>query len=804
MGELDWRPNVGPQAAFLMCPVGEILYGGAKGGGKSDAIGPKAVKHVLKYGQHATVLILRETMPQLRDLMKRVRPHCLRAGATFNKVEKTWTFPSGASIIFGHLSAGCDPYWGQEYTMVVIDEITRCLATEVDYLELLGSLRSSHGVPCQVILTSNPGGKGHNWVKARFMGVPPLTVQRDPESGLERVFIPASLRNNPHLPKSYAALLAQMPDAEREAFLEGNWDAFEGRIFRLVAGVHIQSRAQFAARVTQGHKPEEMDAHGIPKTWRRFRAYDHGFAAPGACLWFAVAPDHTAYVYRELYTIAKDSQGRFVPNDGARMEPRKVAARIAELSAGETYGGSWTGPDLFYEVRQDQAGGVKVASHFQAEGLSFTAWRANAGSRLAGKQALHQRLAYEVDAAGKVTVWPKLVLLEGAAPHLERTLPALEYDPHDVELWDSDGEDHCLTGDTIVHTVDGGVPIADLVGTTGYVVSFDGECKVVRPYFDCRKTQADVAVYAVRFFDGRQVCGTANHPLLTVNGDWVRLDAIQPGDRIRSVDVIQLGAFAKEASNGDSGIGNGAGIPGGPVLPMRPLLPAEGQAPTPGGLGVLEWAGAEGASRPPQGPRPGEQSAGEPGMRAAGGALVAPLQLAGGEGDSAAQPSGEREASGCGVALVAGGAGVPSATGSDDRESASGADRDLHGMRVGVHDERSARQGAVLPEQVPGQGSTAGGWDSPVDAGAEGRGGTKGVGYATVEEVVYVGNQDVYNLEVADTHCFAVNGGLVVHNCPDALMGFCKMNPLPAAVPAAQDPDWMRARHVGGQSSRIG
>lgn len=78
------------------------------------------------------------------------------------------------------------------------------------------------------------------------------------------------------------------------------------------------------------------------------------------------------------------------------------------------------------------------------------------------------------------------------------------------------------------------------------------------------------------------------------------------------------------------------------------------------------------------------------------------------------------------------------------------------------------------------------------------------MGYATVEEVVYVGNQDVYNLEVADTHCFAVNGGLVVHNCPDALMGFCKMNPLPAAVPAAQDPDWMRARHVGGQSSRIG
>ena len=433
MGELDWRPNRGPQAAFLMCPVGEILYGGAKGGGKSDAIGPKAVKHALKYGEHATVLILRETMPQLRDLMKRVRPHCLRAGATFNKVEKTWTFPNGASVIFGHLSAGCDPYWGQEYSLIIIDEVTRCLATEVEYLELLGSLRSSRGIPCQVVLTSNPGGKGHNWVKARFMGVPPLTVQKDPESGLERVFIPASLRDNPHLPPSYAHLLAQMPDAEREAFLEGNWDAFEGRIFRLVPGVHLWSMAAFKERT--GH-----DA--IPADWTRFRSYDHGFARPGACLWFAVDPEGRAYVYREFYTVEKDSKGAFVPNSGARMEPRKVAARIKELSGKETYSASWTGPDLFYEVRQDQAGGVKVASHFEAEQLHFTAWRANDGSRLAGKQALHQRLAYEMDEDGTPTTWPGLVILGDAAPHLVRTLPALEYDPHDVELWDSDGEDH--------------------------------------------------------------------------------------------------------------------------------------------------------------------------------------------------------------------------------------------------------------------------------------------------------------------------------------------------------------------------
>ena len=96
-----WAPNPGPQTAFLACPVREILYGGAKGGGKTDAIGPKALKHIETHGRWATVLILRETFPQLTEIMERMRPLCLALGGVYNKVEKTWRFPSGARIIFG-------------------------------------------------------------------------------------------------------------------------------------------------------------------------------------------------------------------------------------------------------------------------------------------------------------------------------------------------------------------------------------------------------------------------------------------------------------------------------------------------------------------------------------------------------------------------------------------------------------------------------------------------------------------------------------------------------------------------------
>lgn len=435
MASVIWKPNPGPQTAFLACPVREILYGGAKGGGKTDAIGPKTVKHCKQYGQWATVLILRESYPQLTEIMERMRPLCLLEGGKYNKVEKTWRFPSGARIIFGHLSNGCDPYWGQEYSMIVIDEVTRTLASEADYLKLLGSLRNSHGVPCSVVLTSNPGGEGHNWVKERFMSVPPLTVQRDDKSGLERVFIPASLKDNPKLGAEYRATLEQLPEAERRAFLEGDWDAFEGAVFKLESGVHVWSWQQFEERT--GNK-------GIPAEWTRFRVMDWGYARPFAIVWLAVDYEGRAYAYREWYGVAKDAEGRILPNVGARLEPEKVAEKIAsiEREAKEAISLGWAGPDLWAGGRGDYGGARKLVEPFEAAGVFWQPWDASPGSRLAGKMALHQRLAYERAKDGSIAEWPGLIFIGEACPHAQRTIPALTYDEHQPEQVDSDGEDH--------------------------------------------------------------------------------------------------------------------------------------------------------------------------------------------------------------------------------------------------------------------------------------------------------------------------------------------------------------------------
>ncbi|MDD4280561.1 MAG: hypothetical protein PHX74_12595 [Candidatus Sumerlaeales bacterium] len=43
------------------------------------------------------------------------------------------------------------------------------------------------------------------------------------------------------------------------------------------------------------------------------------------------------------------------------------------------------------------------------------------------------------------------------------------------------------------------------------------------------------------------------------------------------------------------------------------------------------------------------------------------------------------------------------------------------------------------------------------------------VEFIPVKSVRIVGKEDVYNMEVDEHHNFAVNGGLIVHNCIDAL-----------------------------------
>jgi predicted phage terminase large subunit-like protein len=235
-----------PQQAFLLLGdmgVREALYGGAAGGGKSDALLMAALQYVDVPGYAA--LLLRRTFPDLNQadaLIPRSKEWLSGTDARWNENEHRWYFPSGATLTFGHLQHEDDKlqYQGAAFQFVGFDELTQF--TETQYTYLFSRLRrlEGSGIPIRMRAASNPGGPGHEWVKQRF-GLyraegelsGPLVCQR-PGWNRDRIFIPARLSDNPSLDqREYVASLMELDSTTREQLLNGDWDVREpGSLFR--------------------------------------------------------------------------------------------------------------------------------------------------------------------------------------------------------------------------------------------------------------------------------------------------------------------------------------------------------------------------------------------------------------------------------------------------------------------------------------------------------------------------------------------------------------------------------------------
>lgn len=425
---IAWQPASKPQAALLACPVFEIFFGGARGSLKTDGMLGEFAYHADRFGEHAIGLMVRRERTQLMETYERAQQIYKPLGFKFNDSDKVARGPTGARLRFAYLErdADAEAYQGHSYTRVYVEEIGN-FPNSGPVLKLMATLRSPNGVPVGFRASGNPGGPGHQWVKARYIDDAPLGWKvrtfeyKNPFNGdiatRDRVFIPGKITDHNLLGPEYIAQL-QMSGSETlvRAWLLGDWNVIQGAFF-----------PEFD--ITK-HVIRPM---ALPEHWLRFRAMDWGSAKPFSVGWYAVSDGELAQFprgalikYREWYGMKPDE-----PNIGLQMTAEQVGQGIKERETDEKIGYGVLDPSAF-QVN----GGPSIAERM----FPYASFRpadnkrvAQAGA-LSGWDQVRSRLVGEDER-------PMLYFFETCTNTI-RTLPALQHDPDRAEDVDTDGEDH--------------------------------------------------------------------------------------------------------------------------------------------------------------------------------------------------------------------------------------------------------------------------------------------------------------------------------------------------------------------------
>lgn len=444
-----WRPQVGPQKALIDCPLPEIFFGGARGGGKTDGVLGKWALKEKRYGRNFNARMFRKTTVSSEDAIERSKEIYGPLGGKFHEQAKLWRMPNGGRIGFAYLDsvADADGQQGKNLTDVWVEEAGQ-YPSPAPIDKLFGALRSAHGVPVQMIVTANPGGAGQHWLRARyelhpFPRAPRMLIRKLPNGTLHRVaVIPSRIGDNRILmlrDPGYVGRLHLVGSAELvRAWLEGDWTAIEGAFF----DCWRESR-------------NIVTPFQIPADWLRFRSGDWGSAAPFSIGWWAVVGDdhklaaetpaagepakrYDGTLPRGAMVRYREWYGASGPNVGLRLTAAQVGDGIAEREAND--------PKLSF--------GVLDPSTFKEDGGPSIAERINdvlLAKRLIG---FHHADNARVAQRGAMGGWdqmrdrmtgtgdrPMLVTFATCTDSI-RTIPVLQHDPNRAEDLDTHTEDH--------------------------------------------------------------------------------------------------------------------------------------------------------------------------------------------------------------------------------------------------------------------------------------------------------------------------------------------------------------------------
>ena len=385
----EWKPTP-KQELFLSLPltIREALYGGGAGSAKTDVLLIYAIARGWHEHPGFKQVFMRRTFPELRnEIIPRSRQIYPKFGATLNKSDMAWTFPApdqfggtgmtnaGAMIFLGQCENEDDvhKYDSMEINLFTPDEVQSL--TEYIYL-YIGFTRirtSDPNLPAVIRAGGMPGNVGHTFIRKRFVDPAPPPNDRKViigKGGNKRIYIHATVSDNPHIDPGYKQSLEALPEAEKRAKLYGDWNAYSGQVFDEFRDKKYPDEPENALHV--------VNEFEIPAWWPRIVIGDWGYAAMTWIGFAAISPNKRLYIYRELaWTRTKIEEWAPVVKDFIDKEnPRFI--KFCK-SAGQDRGQEHT-------IQQQIS---------TALGREIELTNNSSGSRVAGKQLIHEYLRYK-------------------------------------------------------------------------------------------------------------------------------------------------------------------------------------------------------------------------------------------------------------------------------------------------------------------------------------------------------------------------------------------------------------------------
>lgn len=419
------------QQQFLMADTKHIGFGGARGGGKSWSVRTKAKLLCFNY-PGIKILIVRRTYPELiNNHIKVLRPELLGV-ATYNDKDKVLKFVNGSTINFMYCDndKDLDRLQGQEYDVIFLDEATQL--SEYQMKTIAVCCRGVNDFPKRIYYTCNPGGQGHSYIKRIFIDKK-YEAGEDPN---DYSFIQSLVTDNKVLMESqpdYIKQLEALPPKLRKAWLEGDWNIFEGMFFedfRDTPDLELCYKAGISPEdaVKQRRFTHVIEPFDIPRGWNIMRSYDFGYNKPWSLGYWAIDYDGVLYRIMDVYGW------NGTPDEGNKWTPDEQFKYIAELEQ--------THPMLKDRKIVDSVADPAIWDSSRGESIADTATRYGIHftpgdhKRIAGWMQFHYRLQFDENG------YPRMYFFN-TCETCRRVIPLMMYSETNAEDINTKLEDHC-------------------------------------------------------------------------------------------------------------------------------------------------------------------------------------------------------------------------------------------------------------------------------------------------------------------------------------------------------------------------